>query len=513
MRRLFAASVLVAALAGCQNDSVTDPGSVFGLDLQLSPPADTLQASGAGNTVQLTATATRQGVPLATLPGHVWETSDSAVATVDQTGMVRAVAPGTADIAVRVNSVRGYAKIVVVAPSTSGGGGGGGGGTLAFLGGGPGSIATGLDAACGIVTGGLTYCFGKAPLIGIAKDTSCFGRTGEWDEGPESCTLLPLPITPQIALSTLTMGDSVACGLAAGGAAYCWGDQTYGEIGNGITAEGTSTTPVAAGGGHSFTEISAGGAHVCGIAEGQAYCWGKDLTYQLGGGDLLAVNSSTPIRVAPTSGLTFTSITAGRDHTCALTGNGTAYCWGSNEEGQLGIGTIGGSVDDPLAVVGGLTFTQLSARGDNTCGVTSAATIYCWGANEAAQTGLPASATPTAAPNQILGAGYTYVAVGGRDTTALDGPMGHVCGLAGTTVSCWGSNRYGQLGRGSKNFGPFKDPVAIPGTYTALSSGTRTSCAVAADGAYCWGSAIYGATGAETQALAVISPTLTAPPR
>jgi hypothetical protein len=294
--------------------------------------------------VQLVATATRSGVPLTSLPGHVWESSNQAVATVDQNGKVTAVAPGTADIAVRVNSVRAFTTVVVIAASSSGGGGGGGTTPGVFLGGTPGSIASGLDATCGIVTGGQTWCFGKAPLIGIAKDTSCFGRVGEWDAKQAPCSLVPLQIAGALSLTSLTVGDSVACGVAAGGAAYCWGDQTYGELGNGISADGKSSLPVRVTGpltaAATFTQVSAGGSHVCAlISGGSAYCWGRDDALQLGGGDVIKANASTPVPAAP--GKVFKQIAAGRSFTCGLQADGVTFCWGDNTLGQLGRGTAG----------------------------------------------------------------------------------------------------------------------------------------------------------------------------
>jgi len=179
----------------------------------------------------------------------------------------------------------------------------------------------------------------------------------------------------------------------------------------------------------------------------------------------------------------------------------------------LGRGSPGSPTED-LVPVAAPAFTQISARGNNACGLTAAGTIYCWGDNRTAQTGLPAGGF-TATPNPVGGTGYTYVAVGGRDSTGADGVLGHACALAGATVRCWGSNRYGQLGRGQAAVpgSSSSTPIAIAGSYTALSSGTRTSCAVAADGAYCWGSSILGATGSQVQALGLTVPTKTEPPQ
>jgi len=430
--------------------------------------------------------------PVAGEPISFTSSSPDAIATPD--GKVVFTAPGSAAITATSDGATGTVTLTALARQ--------------FIGGGAATLSSGLDATCGLAPLGRVFCFGRAPILGLARDTLCFGRFNEWDQGPASCALEPLSIAPSVQFATLTMGDSVACGLSGGGATYCWGDQTYGQIGNGVTAAGTPALPTVVGGGHSFTQISAGGAHACGIASDGAWCWGKDEAFQLGGGDLLAVNASTPIPVR--QGVTFTSITAGRDHTCGLTAAGTAYCWGSNAVGQLGRGTFGDSTDAPSPILG-RTFSQISAGGDDTCGLTTTGTIYCWGANDWGQTGQPASVATTS-PSLVAGTGYTYVSVGGRDTTKIDGPMGHVCALAGTTVKCWGSNRYGQLGNGNVG-GSSSTPVTVAGSYTTVSAGTRTTCASAADGVYCWGSSIYGAMGVPVQALGVGAPTLTQPPQ
>jgi alpha-tubulin suppressor-like RCC1 family protein len=288
---------------------------------------------------------------------------------------------------------------------------------------------------------------------------------------------------------------------------YCWGDQTYGEIGNGISKPGTSALPSRVTGplvdAAVFTQVAAGGTHACGLlASGAAFCWGRDSLFQIGGnGDNLAVNSSTPIPAG--GGIAFKSIAAGHAHTCGLRTSGVVICWGDNGKGQLGRGLVGGAADDTLPVVG-QTFTQISASGDGSCGLTGVGTIYCWGANEAGQTGRTASMVGVGTPSLVAGSGYTFVAVGGA----------HACALSGVGVSCWGSNLFGQLGRGAVSGGsPTPAPVSGARTYTALSSGTRTSCAIASDGGYCWGSSIYGATGGQIQALAVTAPQKIAAPQ
>jgi alpha-tubulin suppressor-like RCC1 family protein len=376
-----------------------------------------------------------------------------------------------------------------------------------FVGASTGSIVSGQDATCGLLPLGKTFCFGVAPVIGVAKDTSCFGDTGG---SPSPCTLIPLQIAGQLQLTTLTAGDNVACGLDAQNRAYCWGDNSAGQIGNGVAAPGTSSLPHLVTGPRSavatFTKIAAGRNHVCALSStGVAYCWGADASNQLGNGDGLAINSSTPIPVG--GGFTYSAIAAGRAHSCGIrSADGVAVCWGSNARGQLGRGTIGSAADTPAPVSSTVAFSQISTKGDFTCALSTSGSIYCWGANFAGETGqTPDTTFSTPVPTAISGSGYSAVTAG----------WSHACALSGSAAaSCWGANAFGQLGNGTWNTSANPTPSAINGfTFSAISAGSRSTCAVAADGAYCWGSSVYGATGNQIQALKVLAPSKTATPQ
>jgi len=171
--------------------------------------------------------------------------------------------------------------------------------------------------------------------------------------------------------TSVSAGDSHSCGIVVGGAAYCWGDDTYGQLGDGtLTAQKAPTLVI---GGMSFVAISAGGFHTCGITTGSAaMCWGDNSTGELG--DLNTNGSASPSQVA--GGLLFKSISAGgvvvgvggggcgyygcydsyviiEGHTCAVTTAGVTYCWGSNDRGELGYGpTAGGRSTTPFKVGG-----------------------------------------------------------------------------------------------------------------------------------------------------------------
>src|SRR6266513_1484452 len=130
----------------------------------------------------------------------------------------------------------------------------------------------------------------------------------------------------------VSAGVTHTCTLSRGGAAMCWGSNTYGELGNGTTTGSASPVPVA--GGHTFSTIAAGGVFTCALEPNGAYCWGDNTFGELGNGT--AASSSFPVSVS--GGYQFNSIAAQWSGACALTRDSTAYCWGYNHEGQLGTG-------------------------------------------------------------------------------------------------------------------------------------------------------------------------------
>lgn len=362
-------------------------------------------------------------------------------------------------------------------------------------------IGAGRDVTCGLVGAGRAYCFGSATLIGIAKDTVCFNDDPA-TTGTQGCTLIPLRMGQAQNFVSVTVGDSVACAATADNKAYCWGSQTYGALGNGVSTGGSSLTPALVIGATtrtavSLNRISAGGNHVCALApSGAAFCWGRDSSYQLGNGDGVRVNSTTPIPVA--GGQLFASISSGHDHTCALTQAGVAYCWGDNTYGQLGTG--GGNQDSPVAIPG-ITFSQISSGHYHTCGITTGGSAFCWGDNSVGElgdgdaSGLGSSVPVAVATTQK----FKSISAGEVSTCAV---------TTGGVAYCWGDNTYLQLGA-SIGFGS-SSPSPVSGGHTdfvSVTVGGRHACAtVAAGGAYCWGSNMLGALGNELQAMVQATP-------
>src|SRR5437773_1731242 len=182
-------------------------------------------------------------------------------------------------------------------------------------------------------------------------------------------------VTLPLMFAAVNAGGYHTCGVTTAGAAYCWGDNGSGLLGDGTTTPRTG--PVAVLGGLTFATVSAGRDHTCGVTTaGAGYCWGRNDYSQLGDGT--TTQRTSPVAVL--GGLTFAVASAAWFYTCSVTTPGAAYCWGLNYSGQLGDGTTT-PWPSPVPAGGGRTFAAVSAGGYHTCGVTSVGTAYCWGEN------------------------------------------------------------------------------------------------------------------------------------
>jgi alpha-tubulin suppressor-like RCC1 family protein len=142
------------------------------------------------------------------------------------------------------------------------------------------------------------------------------------------------------------------------------------------------------------------GRHTCGLTgTGAAYCWGENTFGALGNGSM----TDSPAPVAVSGGLAFAQLIAGGfiGHTCGRTATNAAHCWGENERGQVGDGSTADRLE-PSAVVGGLSFTSLDAGFRHTCGRATTGAVYCWGSGGAGQLGNN-STSQSAVPVKVLG--------------------------------------------------------------------------------------------------------------
>lgn len=299
------------------------------------------------------------------------------------------------------------------------------------------SVATTGGFTCGRVAAASTVCWGG----------STWGETGSVSDGVNT----PSRITGADASGALAVGSNFACALDRAGTTRCWGANTTDVLSSGGALSscphrggpgGAFDTcrlfAAALGAGPVFSKIAAGSKHACGIAlDGSAYCWGYG---GLLGADSLPDGSLRARPVGVSTAARFTQIASGLNHTCALTTDGAAYCWGSNGAGQLGNGTTDTVTHVPQRVGGLPALVSLSAGDDYTCGLTTSGQAYCWGAGLWGQLGdgqvHAASQAVRAAPS------YTFV--------KLSAGARHVCAVTAQFAAyCWGDGEAGKLGNGS----------------------------------------------------------------
>ncbi|MGZ3722217.1 MAG: RCC1 domain-containing protein, partial [Bdellovibrionales bacterium] len=284
------------------------------------------------------------------------------------------------------------------------------------------------------------------------------------------------------------------------GNAYCWGSNNLGQIGINSGAS-TVVLPtqiagvVGVGNLSGLVSISAGAYYACALSNlGHVYCWGDNSFGQLGNGTF--INSSAPVEVAGVGGIgklaNIKAIAAGDNHVCALTNGGNVYCWGENVNGQLGIGVFSASVTTPTAVIGSVGIGAISAGYQTSCALHAGGALECWGYNAEGEVGNGVAGASTNSSSVIL-AGVASVSNGGT----------HSCAVLSGAVYCWGFNDHGQLGDNSTT--QSATPVQVKGVggvgflssiASVTAGGDGNSCAVSLSGSiYCWGDNSTGSLG------------------
>lgn len=289
------------------------------------------------------------------------------------------------------------------------------------------SVSAGWRHTCALTPAGAAYCWGD----------NTFGQLGD---GTLIQRLAPTAVSGGHTFSVVTVGNLHSCALTTAGAAYCWGSNGSGQLGDSTTTQ--RQAPVLVHGGLTFTALSAGGTHTCGLTSSGAYCWGDNTSGAIGDGTIMQRMSPVPVA---SSGVTFAGISAGSNLTCGLTSAGNAYCWGDNALGQVGSGDSVNQHSTPFPVAGGLAFAIVSAGHLHACGVTKTGAGYCWGNNGSSELGIGVSGGARLVPTAVTGS-LTFVTI----SAALSSNYPFSCGLTSTGAAyCWGWNGSGELGSGT----------------------------------------------------------------
>jgi alpha-tubulin suppressor-like RCC1 family protein len=279
-------------------------------------------------------------------------------------------------------------------------------------------------------------------------------------------------------------GQDFTCALS-GGLAYCWGDNTEGELG---TGGGSQLVPARVDSASGFSVLASGESHACGLeyATGRVLCWGASGSGQLGLGDTLSHPTPQPVALAASA----VSLTVGYNHTCAILDDASLWCWGDNFEGEIGLSDSYGApnVLSPQRVSPGTRWMAVSGGQGHTCAVQSPGTMWCWGRNTSAELGLgPGQPIQIRTPTQV----GTF-----DDWTSVDLGQDNACGLRRDgSLWCWGAGGSGELAAPP---GTFQSPTQV-GTdqdWLSVSTDIFSTCAIKKAGTlFCWGRNAEGQLG------------------
>jgi alpha-tubulin suppressor-like RCC1 family protein len=344
-----------------------------------------------------------------------------------------------------------------------------------------------MAETCGVTTAGAAYCWGS----------NTYGQIGDGTTTPHS---VPTLISGGYTWASIAVGERHVCGVTTSNVGYCWGDNTDGQIGDNTVTQRTAPTLV--NGGYTWSKIATGWYFSCGwTTSGSGYCWGSNTYGQIGDNTVAQRNIPTAIN----GSYTWASISTGSIDTCGVTTSHVGYCWGDNTNGQIG-DNAATQRNVPTLINGGFSWASISEGAQNSCGVTTSGTGYCWGDNVNGEVG-DGTTTQRKVPTALVSS-FTWSYISAGPSISDDDTN---CGITtGSLTLCWGYNNYSQIGDSTSTSRSVPTGVlwANVNTTASVAAGAETNCAVRNGGiAYCWGNNAYGQVGDGTT-TARMSPTI-----
>jgi alpha-tubulin suppressor-like RCC1 family protein len=356
-----------------------------------------------------------------------------------------------------------------------------GGGRSGFV-----AVSGGRAHTCGLREHGRAMCWGD----------NTFGQVGGGGNPEEDH---PHDVQNVVDAISVSAGADFGCAIRVSGTARCWGHGTDGQLGNGSASDRLSSVAVQTL--DNAVAVSAGGRHACALrADGTVHCWGDNSSGQLGNNSL--TRRTSPVAAIGIAGdIGARAIASHSAYACALRGNGTVACWGSNGNGQLGDGTTNRSAL-PVPVIGVANATQIAVGNGHSCARIADGTLRCWGRNDHGQVGDGTTTTPRLAAATVPGLdGVVAVATGNSHTCVM---------TDGGSVRCWGDNQFGQIGdlTTTDSVVPHAPLLATPTPtvltgVVAISASQSSSCARLFDNVMCWGRNDKGQLGINSSTVTV----------
>jgi alpha-tubulin suppressor-like RCC1 family protein len=331
-------------------------------------------------------------------------------------------------------------------------------------------IALADDHSCALAEDGIVFCWGENEQR----------ATGAADHLASVVYDNARPIESTDRFVSIASDHEASCGITTAGKLVCWGSTNQGQLGTlPQAADNHGYVPTVVDDQRTWSTVAVGYFHTCGISSGDVYCSGYDLDGALG----LGTFSGRQTMAMVDTGMKASQLVATLGHTCALSTDGaTMKCWGNNGKGELGNKEFTRKYQPTVAAPLSVPIAQLIAGDNHTCALVGAGPgydAYCWGRNDEGQLGPATSgvvqARPALAHSTLK---FSKLAAGEK----------HTCGIVegGASIECWGDNAQFQVGSSNDAFSQGNIP-APAGVWTDVAAGSRMSCGIANSDLYCWG--------------------------
>lgn len=335
---------------------------------------------------------------------------------------------------------------------------------------------------------------------GAENTVWCWGDNFAGQLGDNSDIIRSTPVQETRGFTnwdSLALGGYHSCGIRSNGTLWCWGSNNSGQGGQNPVGNESLLQATQVGGATTWQQVGSGGTHTCGISADVLYCWGSDFYGQLGNGAATVSNQFNPVTVSVPAGqgsAVWSWIGTTWDQSCGVLSNGTLWCWGSLITGESAGNVVRTATASPVQVGIDTDWQQVDGSPAATCAIKTNGSLYCWGDNRFGLLGVDGARTVLTVPTPVMAPTNTV-------WTKVKGLRRQLCSFQsaspGNTLWCWGDNYYGTVGNGTNDsvFEPTQESTLATNWIDFATSGEH-NCGVRDDGSlWCWGNNDEGQLG------------------